>query len=89
MKNILYKLIKKNKGFYNFLINKLTEDAEPELVYRIIGNRKIITSKEVCELKGDIKDCILINVTIKDSSIKSIINNKMERTIITNNFFEQ
>ena len=67
------------------MINKLTDDAEPELVYRIIGNRKIIVSKEINDFNGDINNCILVNVVIKDSSIGCCTNNKMERTIISNN----
>ena len=87
MKNIIYKLIKRHSKFYDFITDRIVEDKKIELIEKLIGDNKTYSNIEITELDGNIENCILVNVVIKDSEIKTITNCIMEKTILASNNF--
>lgn len=86
MKKFLYKLLKSNKRLYDFIFNEIINDRELETIRKVVGSKHIVFQDEILDKNIDIVNCILVDVRIQDCNIKNVINNVMERCVMSNNW---
>jgi len=85
MKKFLYKLLKSNRGLYDFVFEEVIKDRELETVRKVIGSKHVLYKEQITDKNIDISNCLLMNVRIEGCKIQNITNNKMYECSISNN----